>query len=80
VVFRSRQSRKFAGAALPYGTPVRRFVCDTSTRSFGRSKGSGRSSTAFTTLKIAVFAPIPTAIVRMPRSVKPGDRRLVRTA
>src|SRR5215469_8096882 len=34
--------------------------------------GSGRSKTAFTTLKMAVFAPMPSASVRTVTAVKPG--------
>src|SRR5881392_1092057 len=34
--------------------------------------GSGRSSTAFTTLKMAVFAPMPSARVSTATAVKPG--------
>ena len=34
--------------------------------------GSGRSSTAFTTLKIAVFAPMPSARTRTTIAVNPG--------
>src|SRR5437867_7362407 len=35
-------------------------------------KGRGRSSTAFTTLKIAVLAPMPRARVSTATAVKPG--------
>src|SRR5256884_2751460 len=35
-------------------------------------KGNGRSSTALTTLKIAVFAPMPSASVSTATMVKPG--------
>ena len=38
----------------------------------GSGKGSGRSNTALTTLKIAVFAPIPSARVITAIAVKPG--------
>src|SRR5436853_7888679 len=34
--------------------------------------GSGRSRTALTTLKIAVFAPIPSESAKMAMKVKPG--------
>ena len=40
--------------------------------------GSGRSSTPFTTLKIAVLAPMPSAIVSTITSAKPGLRRRLR--
>src|SRR5262245_50844797 len=50
------------------------------TRRDGSLYGSGRSSTAFVTLKIAVLAPIPSAIVSAAVSVKTGLRRSVRNA
>src|ERR1700691_4978762 len=43
-------------------------------------KGSGRSRTALTTLKIAVLAPMPRARVRMATRVKPGDFASMRMA
>ena len=46
----------------------------------GFEYGSGRSRTALTTLKIAVLAPIPTAIVTMAVNRKPGDLRSDRAA
>ena len=51
-----------------------------STRSSPRGNGSGRSSTASTTLKIAVFAPIAIASVRTTIAVKAGKRRASRRA
>src|ERR1044071_5876593 len=42
--------------------------------------GSGRSRTALTTLKIAVFAPMPSASVRMAMNANPGDLRSWRRA
>jgi hypothetical protein len=42
--------------------------------------GRGRSSTPFTTLKMAVFSPMPRARVSTATSVKPGVRRSVRSA
>ena len=41
---------------------------------------SGRSSTAFTTEKIAVLAPIPSASVSTATIVNPGDFRNIRSA
>ena len=41
--------------------------------------GSGRRSTPLTTLKMAVLAPIPSAIVMMTVSAKPELRRRLRT-
>ena len=42
--------------------------------------GSGESSIASTTLKIAVLAPIPTPSVRTVASAKPGDLQRLRHA
>ena len=56
---RARQSRKFCvwiTLARPNGCRSQ-----TITRRSGSAKGRGRSSTAFTTLKIAVVAPMPSA-------------------
>src|SRR6266481_805391 len=47
-------------------------VCQICTSRSGSSNGSGRSNTAFTTLKMAVFAPIPRARVSTTINVKPG--------
>ena len=44
------------------------------------ANGSGRSSTALTTLKMAVVDPIPNAIDSTATSVKPGDFRSSRRA
>src|SRR2546427_7802329 len=38
----------------------------------GSLNGNGRSSTALTTLKMAVFAPMPSASVSTATAVKPG--------
>jgi hypothetical protein len=38
----------------------------------GSLNGNGRSKTVFTTLKIAVFAPMPSASVSIAIAVKPG--------
>src|SRR5580700_11180239 len=46
----------------------------------GSFTGGGRSRTAFTKLKIAVLAPIPSASERTATSVNPGDRRNPRRA
>lgn len=45
----------------------------------GSAYGSGRSMTAFTTLKIAVLAPMPSASVMSAVIAKPGLFRRVRT-
>ena len=42
--------------------------------------GSGSNSTAWTTLKIALLAPIPSARVKTAASVKPGCLEIVRAA
>ena len=46
----------------------------------GWGNGSGLSRTALTTLKMAVFAPIPSARVRIATKVNPGDLRNCRNA
>jgi hypothetical protein len=46
----------------------------------GDSYGSGLSTTVLITLKMAVFAPIPNASVRIETMVKVGCRRSVRNA
>ena len=46
----------------------------------GAGYGSGRSSTPLATLKIALLAPIPSAIVNSAVAVNPGVRRSIRTA
>ena len=51
----------------------------TATRS-ASGYGSGRISTALTTLKIAVLAPMPSMIVRIAMIVKAGRRASVRSA
>jgi hypothetical protein len=50
------------------------------TKRLGSSYGKERNSTAFTMLKIDVFAPIPNASVRMIIRVKPGLFRMMRKA
>jgi hypothetical protein len=57
------------------GTPPL-FSMNTSRSAFG--KGSGRNSSAFTRLKIAVLAPMPMARIRMAMSEKAASRRSVR--
>jgi hypothetical protein len=46
----------------------------------GSLYGNGRSTTAYTTLKIAVVAPIPSARQRTAAAVNPGFLRRMRTA
>ena len=50
------------------------------TRRDGSGYGSGLRMTALTTLKMAVFAPIPSASVSMVTSVYAGLLRRCRTA
>ncbi len=50
------------------------------TRRSGSLYGSGRSRTLLVTVKIAVLAPIPSAIVSAAATVKTGLRRRVRAA
>jgi hypothetical protein len=50
------------------------------TSSFGRGKGNGRRMTVSTTLKMAVFAPIPSASVIAATTVKAGDLANMRAA
>ncbi len=45
---------------------------ETNTSRPGSLNGGGRSSTALTTLKIAAFAPMPSASVSTTTVVKPG--------
>jgi hypothetical protein len=42
------------------------------------SKGNGRSSSAFTTLKMVALAPIPNPMMSTAKVVKPASRRRVR--
>ena len=49
-------------------------VLVTTTMRSGASNGSGRSTTALTTLKMAVVAPMPSASVRIAVAAKPGCR------
>src|SRR5262245_13134537 len=56
------------------GPPRARMSCQTITRRLESLYGSGRMRRAFTTLKIAVFAPIPSASVAIATSAKPGER------
>jgi hypothetical protein len=64
-------SRKFWGDSHAIDLPFQ--SASTWTRRSASGNGSGRSSTAFTTLKIALVAPIPSASVSAATSVKPGD-------
>src|SRR6185369_13574363 len=70
VWLRERHSRKF-------GYDTQRFVTSgpdsvIHTMRSGSAYGSGFSSTAWTTLNIAVFTPMPAASVNTDNAVKPG--------
>ena len=67
----SRQKINCGTVTEPSGSPLSK-LAPSCTIFSGFGKGSGRSSTAFTTLKMAVFAPMPRARVRPTTAVKPG--------
>ena len=74
------QSTKFAGATENVGQPRCRLF---SNRMISRSlcgNGNGCSTTALTTLKMAVVAPMPSASVSRATAVKPGCCRSSRRA
>ena len=77
------QSKKFAGdtakRVMP-GNPSAGGTCQTNVSQSGSGYGSGRSSTALTTLKMAVLAPMPSARTRIAAIAKPGRLRRTRTA
>ena len=68
----ARQSRKFAGDTLKLVQPRERLFSLTITSCSGRSYGSGFSSSAWVTVKIAVLAPMPSASVMIATAVTPG--------
>src|SRR5262245_12573060 len=78
-VARCRKSRMSGAAIGACGKLVLTIRFQIITRRSGSRYGSGRSSTASMTLKIAVVAPIPSARVRSATVVNPGLRRSVRT-
>lgn len=55
-------------------------LCQTDTRRSGSWNGNGFSNTPYTTLKIAVLAPIPNARVRAATAANPGCFRSIRAA
>ena len=55
-----------------FGMPIPVKRIQTITNRSGSEYGSGCKSTPLTTLKIAVFAPMPSASVRIATAVKPG--------
>src|SRR5216110_2398466 len=63
---------RLAGDAGLMGTFFERLFSQIHTSRSGFLKGSGRSRTPLMTLKIAVFAPMPSASVSTATAVKPG--------
>jgi len=66
-----RQSSKSGADTCPRTAVLRQKVESVTSRSW-LAYGSGRSSTASTTLKIAVLAPMPSASTKIAIRVKPG--------
>jgi hypothetical protein len=73
------QSRKSAGDTAPSLRLMRGRRSQTITSRSGSANGSGRSSTALTTEKIAELAPMPKASATTATSVKPGFFKSIRT-
>src|SRR5712671_3082663 len=71
--FGYEMGRKFCKAVL-----LRWSVVKSETRVLASLTGMGLKNTAFTTVNIAVFAPMPSASVRTATAVKAGDLRMVR--
>src|SRR5690349_11560150 len=71
----STKSTGFAGAVANWGC-----VSHTHTRRPESGKGSGRNSTEYTTEKIALLAPMPSASASTAMAVKPGDLKSTRDA
>ena len=76
----SRHDTKFSTDAPKFGRLSRSFFSATWTRRCESANGNGRSSTAFTTVNIAVFAAIASATVSMTAAENAGVRRIVRSA
>ena len=79
VSFISDQSTKLSGDTV-YVSPSCVSRVASTTRRSGSGYGSGRRRTPFTTLKTAVFAPIPSASVTRTTAVGPGLDAKDRTA
>jgi hypothetical protein len=75
-VFCFFQSKKFPGDVRTRPCPGA--VCQSASKRSGSRYGSGLSKTAFTTLNIAVFAPIPSASVSTAIAVTPGRFNSIR--
>ena len=71
---------KFAGETGFRGSPCRVLSLQTMTSRSGSAYGSGRRRTAFTTLKMALFAPMPSARESDVRSANTGARANCRNA
>src|SRR6185503_12236089 len=63
---------KFGSEKLSCDQPRLGYCCQTATKDSGLENGSGRKSAALMTLKMAVFAPMPSASVSTATTVKPG--------
>src|ERR1019366_3821892 len=72
------QSRKFGADGPSRLMPSFRSVSQIIARRSAPGYGNGRSTTELTTLKIAVFAPMPSARTSKATMVKPGALRNVR--
>ena len=69
------QSRKFAGDSAKVLLPANRFcggVCHNRMMRSESANGSGRSTTALTTVKIAEFTPMPSPRMTTPAKANPG--------
>src|SRR6185503_19592129 len=66
-------SMKLGYECEPRSRPRCVSVSKSATSEFGSGNGKGRSSTAFTTLKIAVLAPIPSASAIVATMLTLGD-------
>ena len=76
----TEQRFEVAGLTRVEGEGSLRLVVHTCTIDDGSAYGSGRNSTPLTTLKMAVFAPIPSARVRTAMALKAGRLRRNRKA
>jgi transposase len=72
-LLRSRKSRNWLTCILHSWFSIH-------TRCFGSWNGSGRSSSAFTTLNTVALAPMPRPAMRIAKAVNPASRRIPRNA
>ena len=75
-----RKSRKLGCDTANVGRPRSTLLSQMRTRPSGFAKGSGRSITVLTTLKMAALAPTPRASVIAATNVNPGLFRSERAA